>query len=90
MSGSTVLNFTTRLSRACLTQRAPFSTAKGRGPMAVTVKASQHELWVRAVTGSNPSHFVGMKLKSIIMAVFIYRRCIALPFQFINLLINVK
>ena len=40
----------------------------GRGLTAVTVKASQHQLWVRAVAGSNPSYFVGMKLKSIIMA----------------------
>ena len=40
----------------------------GRGLTAVTVKASQHELWVLAVAGSNPSHFVGMKLESIIMA----------------------
>ena len=37
-------------------------------PTAVAVKAPQHELGVRAVAGSNPSHFVGMKLKSIIMA----------------------
>ena len=31
------------------------------------VKAPQHELGVRAVAGSNPSHFVGMKVKSVIM-----------------------
>ena len=39
-----------------------------RLPTAVVVKAPQHELGVRAVAGSNPSHFVGMKLKSIILA----------------------